>query len=107
MPRKPSGEPRLSELVMNELSGEQVPWDLDQHLNGCLTGYQAAPDYSAAVFFALEALWGLAHDVGLRAKTGKFDPDLLDPDWTISPRTNLSVQWIWVCSLAAAWDKAA
>jgi hypothetical protein len=42
---------------MDEFAGERTPWDLDEHLNGCLAGYQHPPSYSAAVFFALEALW--------------------------------------------------
>ena len=105
MPRKSSRAPRPSEIVMDELIGEQIPWDLDEHLNGCLAGYQTAPSYGAAVYFALEALWGIARDVGVRAKAGKLDPDQLDKDWIVSPRTNLEVPWIWIRSLATAWEK--
>ena len=104
MPRKPR-TPRPSEIVMDEFADEQIPWDLDEHLNGCLAGYQTAPSYGAAVFFALEALWGIPRDVGLRAKAGTLDPDQLDKNWIMSPKTNLSVPWIWIRSLAAAWEK--
>jgi hypothetical protein len=67
MPQK-SRSTRPSDVVMDELGGEQMPWDLDKHLSGCLAGYQFDPNYGAAVYFALEALWGIANDVALRAK---------------------------------------
>jgi hypothetical protein len=68
---------------MDELAGEQA-WNLEKHLSGCLVGYQTGPTYGAAVYFALEALWGIAQDGEVRAKTGKLDPDQLDADWTIA-----------------------
>ena len=34
---------------MDELTAEGMPWDLNEHLNGCLAGYQEAPSYGAAV----------------------------------------------------------
>jgi hypothetical protein len=105
MTRKSSRTPRPSQIVMDELVGEQIPWDLDQHLNGCLVGYQSDPNYGAAVYFALEALWGIARDVGVRAKAGTLDPAQLDNDWIISPRTNLALSWLWIRSLATAWEK--
>jgi hypothetical protein len=105
MVQKSSRVPRPSEIVMNEFAGERIPWDLEEHLKGCLAGYQTAPSYGAAVFFALEALWGIARDVGVRTKAGEFDPDQLDKDWIVSPRTNLEVPWIWIRALGAAWDK--
>jgi hypothetical protein len=54
---------RLSDIVMDELAGEQTPWDLDKHLSGCLAGYQTDQSYGAAVYFALEALSGIAHQL--------------------------------------------
>ena len=69
---------------MDEFAGERIPWDLDEHLNGCLAGYQTAPSYGAAVFFALEALWGIARDVGIRAEAGTLDPAKLP---RLSPTT--------------------
>jgi hypothetical protein len=72
MPRKPSGASRPSEVVMDELAGEQTPWDLEKHLSGCLAGYQTDPRYGAAVYFALEALWGIACDVEFRANSGNL-----------------------------------
>ena len=69
---------------MDELAGEQTPWDLDKHLSGCLAGYQTDQSYGAAVYFALEALSGMAHDVAVRANAGKLDADQLDTDWIIS-----------------------
>ena len=90
---------------MDEFTGERIPWNLDEHLNGCLVGYQTAPSYGTAVFFALEALWGIARDIGVRAEAGKLDPKQLDKDWIVSPRTNLEVPWIWIRSLATAWEK--
>jgi hypothetical protein len=104
MPRK-SRSPRPSDVVMDELGGEQIPWDLDKHLSGCLVGYQTDRSYGAAVYFALEALWGIAHDVAVRARTGKLDPNQLDVDWMISPKTSLPVPWIWIRALGAAWEK--
>jgi len=89
---------------MDELAGERVPWDLDEHLNGCLAGYQTAPSYGAAVFFALEALWGIARDVGIRAEADILDPAQLDKDWILAPKTDLAVPWIWVRALATAWE---
>jgi hypothetical protein len=89
---------------MDELAGEQT-WDLDKHLSGCLVGYQTDQSYGAAVYFALEALSGMAHDVAVRANAGKFDADQLDTDWIISPDTNLPVPWIWIRALSAAWER--
>ncbi len=104
MTRKPR-TPRASNVVMHELVGEQTPWDLDKHLSGCLGGYQTDPSYGAAVYFALEALSGIAHDVALRARAGKLDPNQLDADWIISPKTSLPVPWIWIRALSAAWER--
>jgi hypothetical protein len=70
-----------------------------------LPATKTAPSYGAAVFFALEALWGIARDVDVRAKAGELDPDQLDKDWIVSLRTNLAVPWIWIRFLAAAWEK--
>ena len=104
MTRKPR-TPRPSDVVMDELVGEQTPWDLDKHLRGCLGGYQTDHSYGAAVYFALEALWGIARDVAVRANAGKLDPDQLDADWIISPNTSLPVPWIWIRALSAAWER--
>jgi hypothetical protein len=104
MPRKPRSQ-RPSDVVMDELVGEQAPWDLDKHLTGCLAGYQTDPSYGAAVYFALEALSGIARDVEVRAKDGKLDPNQLDADWIISPNTTLPVPWIWIRALSVAWEK--
>jgi hypothetical protein len=104
MPQK-SRSTRPSDVVMDELGGEQMPWDLDKHLSGCLAGYQFDPNYGAAVYFALEALWGIANDVALRAKAGEFKPDQRDPDWIISPKASLPVPWIWIRALGAAWER--
>jgi hypothetical protein len=90
---------------MDEFAEERIPWDLGEHLNGCLAGYQTDPIYGAGVFFALEALWGIAHDVGVRAKAGTLDPAQLDKNWIMSPTTNLDVPWIWIRFLATALEK--
>ena len=90
---------------MDELAVEQDYWDLEQHLNGCLAGYQADPSYGAAVYFALEALWGIANDVEVRAKSGRLDQGQLDPEWIVDPKTRLPVPWIWIRALGAAWER--
>lgn len=105
MPRRKSRKPRPFEIVMDEAGRDAFPWDLDEHLHGCLAAYQIEQNYAAAVFFALEALWGIARDVGVRTKAGKLDPDSLDKDWIVSPRTHLEVPWIWLRCLATAWEK--
>ena len=105
MAKRSSRAKRPFEVVMDEFANERMPWDLDEHLYGCLAGYQTAPSYGAAVFFALEALSGIARDVDIRARAGEFDPDQLDKDWIVSPRTAFGVPWIWICSLAAAFEK--
>jgi len=105
MPRKSAQQRRPSELVMDEFTAERMPWDLNEHLNGCLAGYQITPSYGAAVFFALEVLWGISHDVDVRLNAGKLDPNKLDKDGKVSPRTNFEVPWIWIRSLATAWAK--
>ena len=105
MPRKTARSARPWEVVINELGGDQIPWDLNKHLNGCLAGYQADQSFSNAVYFALEALWGIAQDVELRAESEKFNPDQLDADWTIGPTTSVPVPWIWIAALAAAWSR--
>jgi hypothetical protein len=103
MPRK-SHIPRLSDVIMDELAGGQG-WDLDKHLNGCLAGYQTAPSYGAAVFFALETLSGIARDVAVRADAGAFDPNQLDADWIVSPDIKVPVPWIWIRAPGTAWNR--
>jgi hypothetical protein len=103
MPRKSSRRPRPFEIVIDELAGEQDLWDLDKHLNGCLSGYQTDPSYGAAVYFGLEALWGIARDVAVRANT--LDPGQADADWIIDPKTSVPVPWIWIRALGAAWEQ--
>jgi hypothetical protein len=103
MSRKSPRKPRPFETVMDELAIEQDTWDLEQHLNGCLAGYQAGPSYGAAVYFALEALWGIANYVGVRAKSGKLDQGELEPEWIVDPKIRLPVPWIWIRALGAAW----
>jgi hypothetical protein len=105
MPRRKSRKPRPFEIVMDEAGGEAFPWDLGEHLNGCLAAYQMKPNYGAAVFFALEALWGIARDVGIRAEAGTLDPAQLDEHWVLSPLIALPVPWIWVRALGTAWEK--
>jgi hypothetical protein len=90
-------------MVMDELAIEQDSWDLDKHLNGCLAGYQTDPSYGAAVYFGLEALWGIARDVAVRANT--LDPDQADAEWIIDPKTSVPVPWIWIRALGAAWER--
>src|SRR5262245_61119090 len=72
-----------------KLQGKTVHWDLDEHVNGCLFGYQMNPGYGAAVFFALEVLWGIARDVGIRAKAGILNPTQLDGHWVLSPTASV------------------
>ena len=105
MPRKTSRRPRPFEIVMDEVSGEQDSWDLEQHLNGCLAGYQTEPSYGAAVYLALEALWGIAREVGVRENTGRLNPDQIDAEWIIGPKTRLPVPWIWIRALSTAWER--
>ena len=90
---------------MDELTEKQDTWDLEQHLNGCLAGYQADPSSGAAVYFALEALWGIANDIGVRAKSGKLDQSEVDPEWIIDPKSRLPVSWIWIRALGTAWEQ--
>ena len=97
--------PRPSDVVMDELVGDQAPWDLEKHLTGCLVGYQTDGSYGAAVYFALEALSGIAQDVAVSAKDGGLNPDQLDADWIISPNTHLPVPWIWIRALGTAWER--
>jgi hypothetical protein len=90
---------------MDEAGEEAFPWDLDEHLNGCLAAYQMKPSYGAAVFFALEALWGIARDVGVQARAGSLDSAQLDEHWILPPGKTLPVPWIWIRFLSAAWEK--
>ena len=83
---------------------EQDSWDLDKHLNGCLAGYQTDRSYGAAVYFALEALWGIAKDVRVRSKSGRLDQGQLDAEWIIDPKAQLPVAWIWIRALGTAWS---
>ena len=100
-----SRQPRPFEIVMDEAGEEAFPWDLDEHLNGCLAAYQMNPSYGAAVFFALEALWGIARDVGVQAKAGSLDSAQLDEHWILPPGKTLPVPWIWIRFLSTAWEK--
>jgi hypothetical protein len=90
---------------MDELASEQDSWDLEEHLNGCLAGYQTDPSYGAAVYFALEALWGITKDIGVRAKSGRLDQQELQPEWLIDPKRTLPVPWMWIRALGTAWEK--
>ena len=105
MPQRKSHKPRPFEIVMDKSPGEAIPWDLDEHLHGCLAAYQIKSTYDAAVFFALEALWGIARDVDIHAKTGNLDPAQLDEQWILSPLQTLPVPWIWIRALGTAWEK--
>jgi hypothetical protein len=105
MPGRKPQEPRPFEIVMDEAGEDAFPWGLDEHLNGCLAAYQIEPSYPAAVFFALEALWGIARDVGIRAKAGTLDPAQLDEHWILSPSITVPVPWIWIRFLSVAWEK--
>jgi hypothetical protein len=105
MSRKSPRGTRPFETVMDELAVERGPWDLEQHLNGCLAGYQADPSFGTAVYFALEAMWGIANDVGVRAQSGTLGQDELDSEWIIAPKTRLPVPWMWIRALGAAWER--
>jgi hypothetical protein len=74
-------------------------------LAGCLAGYQAATSYGSAVYFALEAIWGIARDIEIQSESGQLDPSQIDPDWIISPLANRPVPWLWIRSLAQAWGQ--
>jgi hypothetical protein len=37
--KKPKKQ-RIFQTVMNDTSADPAPWDLDEHLNGCLAAYQ-------------------------------------------------------------------
>jgi hypothetical protein len=104
MRRKSPRGPRPFETVMDELATAQDSWDLEQHLNGCLAGYQADPSYGTAVYFALEALWGIANDIGVHAQSGVGQVEL-DPEWIIDPKTRLPVPWMWIRALGKAWER--
>jgi hypothetical protein len=105
MSRKSSPSPRPSEIVLDELGADRDTWDLEQHLNGCLAGYQANSSYGTAVYFALEALWGISNDVGVHAKSGRLDQYQPDPEWIIDPKTTLPVPWMWIRALGTAWQR--
>jgi hypothetical protein len=105
MSPKSARKPRPSELVLDEIAGNQPHWDLEKHMKGCVLGYQHNPSYGTAVHFALEALWGIARDVGSRAEKGGIDPTQLDDEWTMRPLETLPVPWIWIRALATAWEK--
>jgi hypothetical protein len=83
----------------------KLPWDLDEHLNGCLAAYQIEQSFGAAVALAFEALSGIARDVEIRAKAGCFDPDQLDEQWIVSPKETFPVPWIWIRALSTAWER--
>ena len=87
----PLDTPSPFEVVMDELPAEAIPWGLNEHLNGCLAGYQTAPNYRTAVYFALEAVWGIGRDVELRANAGTLGSVQLDKQWIISPHTEIPV----------------
>src|SRR6478735_7150866 len=105
MPKKVkrSRPPRPHQIVMRELVGDNSAWDLNGHLKACLAAYQSEPGFGNAVFFAFEAISGIAEDVELRAKAGKLDPALRDEEWLMSPFDSLEVPFIWISALAAGW----
>ena len=105
MTRRKRQGPRPFEIVMDEAGEEAFPWNLDEHLNGCVAAYQNEPSYTAAVYFALEAIWGIARDVEIRPRTDTLPQDGSDEDWQIPPLSTVGVPWMWVAALAAAWGK--
>ncbi len=109
--RRPRRSP--AEIVLEELGIEDSAAALDQHLAGCLGMYQVAgsgryqelPRYGTAVYFALEAIWGISRYNRNLAESGKIPEADFDPDWGIKPTQLINVPWIWVCVLAEAWDR--
>ena len=105
MTRRKRQGPRPFEIVMDEAGEEAFPWNLQEHLKGCVAAYQIKPSYSAAVYFALEAIWGIARDVDIRVKTGTLPQEEVNEDWQIPPLKTVPVPWIWIRALATAWVK--
>jgi len=87
------------------LAPESKAIDIQKHLHGCLAGYQATPSYGSAVFFALEAIWGIAADVRQRAADGLLTPGQRESEWGMNPRSEVAVPWIWIAALGEAWDR--
>jgi hypothetical protein len=102
--KKPKKQ-RIFQTVMNDTSADPAPWDLDEHLNGCLAAYQIEQSFGAAVALAFEALSGIARDVEIRAKAGCFHPNQLEEQWIVSPRETFPVPWIWIRALSTAWER--
>jgi hypothetical protein len=105
MTRRKRQGPRPFEIVMDEAGEDAFPWNLDEHLNGCVAAYQNQPSYAAAVYFALEAIWGIARDVDVRAKMGTLSKEELNEDWLLPPLQTVPIPWMWIRVLATAWRK--
>src|SRR5262245_34374236 len=105
MARKSSRGSRPSEIVMGELAAEQGSSGLQVHLKGCLAGCQPGTSYGAAVYFALEAIWGIAQEGRERAMAGTLNPDQMHPEWILHPKTMVPVPWIWILALGSAWER--
>lgn len=98
-PKRPSAK------VLDELASHDAGWDIDKHLKGCLSAYQQNPSYGIAVYFALEAISGIGREGLLMAESGKLPQEIRDSQWGMAPTNNVDVPWIWVRTLAEAWER--
>jgi hypothetical protein len=97
---------RPAQIVREELGpAAGGDWDLGEHLTGCLAAYQSKPTVGNAVFFALEAVWGIGEDIRTRSDRGEISSEQLDPEWPIDPKSSVEVPWIWVSTLHEAWQR--
>ena len=96
---------RISDIVFDELGGNETHWDLAEHLHACIVASQKDPTFARAVYFAFEVLWGIAHDIELKAIRNQLDPKHVNAEWLLDPREALPVEWIWIRTLATAWGQ--
>src|SRR5262245_19114879 len=108
-PNQPSPHRRPSDAVLDELGVKDTPRSIDAHLGGCLAGYRFQEKherrFGVAVYFALEAVWGIGRHHRHQATIGQVPESDRDAAWGLPPMSKVEVPWIWVCALAEAWER--
>ncbi len=96
---------RPSEIVSRELGARDQPGSIEQHLAGCMVGYNQDPNFGSAVHFGLEAIWGIGRYYRHLAAQGKIAEGECDPEFGLKPTHMIGVPWMWVLALTEAWDQ--
>lgn len=96
---------RAQRLLLEELGVDVKNAGLAKHLEGCLKGYEESGGSGAAVYFALEALWGISIHWQAREDSDDLEESQRESDGSLDGEAEIPVPWIWVAALAGAWNR--